>query len=402
MPGHRVRTGVAAVFLSGVLLLTAGCWDLHELQSRNFILATAIDSADQGGRGPAVTQVETYTQSADSKPFRLSLQILRLTAPSAQDNRGANASRTFVLSTTGKSMFEMGRDMLGQSSKALYYEHLQAVIISEEALKKSDLKTLLDFWQRDSEMRWRIKAFVTSGEARRFLDFIPPTGESGGIFLQGLVLNQKKNSHVPGARTDLGFITQALDNGNDILIPRIEMADKVVKVSGCAIIRQGRFAGYADEYTTRGLKLLMGTEKSMVIPVDCQDHPGETVVFEMYHQDTKLTPHFENGQLYFTLDIIMEGNLGEVSCRAEHQDEPYPFYRMAEQAFADEVKRNVLYSYEYLQSLHSDPVRFGQAVKAHFPREWKDMQDRWDEEIFPSAPLYVTVNVTIRGLGERM
>lgn len=402
MVGHRMKQSLAVILSIGILFLTTGCWDLRELQDRNFIMAAAIDTADEGGKGPEVTQVETYTQSLDSKPFRLSLQALKLSAPSTQDSKASAASKTFVLSTTGKSNFEMVRDMLGQSSKALYFEHLQTIIISERALKKSNLANLLDFWIRDSEMRWRIKVFVTSGEARSLLEFVPPTGEPGGRFFQGVIFNQKKDAHVPGARTDLGFIVQSLDNGTDSVLPRVEMADKVVKVSGCALFKKGQFMGYADEYTTRGFKLLMGTEKSLVIPVACPEHPEDTVTLEVFHHDTKLAPHFEDGKLYFTLDISMEGTLGEASCRDLHSANQYEYYKMAEQLFADEVKNNALHSYGYLQSMGVDALKFGNIVRAHYPQEWKEMKETWDEDIFPTVPIYVTVDVTIRGIGEHM
>lgn len=396
MTGHKKM--IAVILALMVVLPISGCWDLRELQDRNFVMTVAIDSAEKTVGNPEVTRVETYTQAQDSKPLRLSFQVLKLTAPS-RESKPAEATKTFVISNTGKSMFDMERDMMGQSSKALYFEHLYAIIISEDALKKSDLVSLLDFWLRDSEMRWRIKILVTSGEARQFLTFNPPSGESGGKYFDGIMQNQKKGTHIAGARTDLGFISQAIDNQFDVDIPRIEMADKTVKVGGAALFRQNRFVGYADEYTTRGMKLLLGTEKSAVIPVDCPLHPEGTIAFEMFHHDTRLTPHLENGNLYFTLDISMEGNLGEVSCRQYHDTADDEFIKFAELIIAEEIKRNTLHSYHFLQSMRVDPLRLAGFVKGQYPREWKTMKDHWDE-IYPTAPLYVTVNVTIRGLGE--
>ncbi|HEY3424176.1 MAG TPA: Ger(x)C family spore germination protein, partial [Negativicutes bacterium] len=254
-----------------ITLFTSGCWDLRELQDRNFIMAAGIDLANEGkkpGEKADVRQVETFVQDQGGKDYRLSLQLLKLTATTGtQGEPTATPAKTFVISDTGHSLFEMERDMFGQSSKSLYFEHLNAIVISENAIKKDGLRPLLDLFLRDSEMRWRIKIFVTSGEARPILEFIPPTGESGGKYLAEIISNHRKGSHLAGARTDLGYISQALDNSLDVMIPRVEMADKVIKVGGLAVFKHDQFIGYVNEYVVRGMKMIIATEKSMLIPV---------------------------------------------------------------------------------------------------------------------------------------
>jgi spore germination protein KC len=289
--------------------------------------------------------------------------------------------------------------MLGQSSKVIYFEHISVIIISEDVLKTTDLTSLLDFWLRDAEMRWRVKVYVTPGEARQFLQFNPPSGEPGGRYLAGISESHKKDTHIAGIETDLGSIAQAIDNQFDVFIPRIEMVEQTVKVGGVALCRKDRFVGYADEYTTRGGKFIAGTNKNALIPVDCPLHPEGTIAFEMFHQNTRLKPHFEDGNLYFTLAISMEGNLSEVSCRKYHDTAGGEFIKFVEQLIAEEVKRNTLHSYSYFQAMRVDPLGFSAHVKGRYPRQWKNIKDHW-EEIFPTVPLYVTAEVTIRGLGE--
>jgi len=381
-------------------MLTAGCWDAKETQDRNFVLVAAIDDADIVTKSESEKQIahtQTFVQKQGTKEYMLSLQILKLAK--SESKGGVQSERTFVISDTGKPMFEMVRDMLGQSSKSLFFEHLDAVIISEAAVKKRGLRSILDFFRRDPEMRWRTKIFITPGEAKAIAQYNPPTGEPGGRYLDGLVRNHKKNIHVAGAKTDIGFISQGMDNDADYAIPRLDYIDNVPKLGGIALFKHDSLIGYADEYLTRGLKFMYGTEKSAVIPIKCPEHPEHEIVYELFQHDTKLVPHIEGDIIYFTLDITMQGNIGEITCTTKHNVHDVQFWHHVEEALAQEVTKNVLDFWEFEQRLGVDITNVKGKVKGEHPFEWEKNKDRW-VELYPTIPLIVSVNVNIRSFGE--
>jgi len=394
---------IACCILLCVATLIGGCWDRRELQERNFVLAVGIDMADAMIPGvkpeqrAEVSRIETFAQPHGNKRYRLSLQILKLgSSGNEKDNK-----KTYVISNTGDSLFEMIRDMLGQSSKSLWFEHIQVIIISEAVLKQAGLAEVLDFFKRDSEMRSRIKIYVTSGEARALLEYNPPSKEAGGIYLAGLIRLHLQNTHVTGARSDLGFVTQYLDNHSDIVLPRIEMADKVVKLGGGAVFRKDQFVGYADEYAIAGRKFVAGTEKTGIVTVLDPNQPDHQVAFQFLHHDTRLRPHVEGDTIYFTLDITMYGNVGEVqgdSIVSDTTDSQY--IDTLEIAVADEVKRNVLYSEQFFQKqMRADAIGiFASKLRAYEPDTWEKVKEQWSE-IYPTIPLTVSVNVFINNAG---
>ncbi len=397
--------------LTGILLLlfialsVSGCWDRRELQDRNFVLAVAIDAAEAGakpGQSEAAKRNETFVQPHGEKRYRVSMQVLRLRpAGGGEGQQGGEQAggRTYVLSNTGQSLFEIVRDILGQSSKPLYFEHIQTVVISEAAVQKAGLKPLVDFFLRDAEMRWRIKVFITPGEARKIIEYVPPNKDAGGIYLANILRNHVKNIHVAGARTDLGNISVMLDNNRDLVIPRIDMTDNIVKSSGVALFNKDKFAGYADEQAVAGIKLIRNTEKSAIITVP-GDEPDEVVAFELFTHDSRLDAHVDGDQIYFTLDINMRGNLGEYQAPGRIKGAADPeFIRRIEVKTAAEVKRLVLYGKDSCQALGSDVLNFSAKLKAYHPQTWAKVKDHWDE-LFPYIPLVVSVNVVINQIGE--
>lgn len=394
----------SCIVLLCLCLLLTGCWDRRELQERSFVLAVGIDMADAGGKPglepeqeAKVKKTETFVQSNGTKRYRLSLQLLKL-APGGEEK---DDSKTYVISNTGESFFEMVRDMLGQSSKSLWFEHLQVIVISEAVLKQTGLNEILDFFKRDSEMRSRIKIYVTSGTARSLLEYNPPSKEAGGIFLADLIRLHARNNHIAGSRTDLGYTVQYFDTGSNILLPRIELADKVIKLGGSAVFKKDKFIGYADEYAIAGLKFMYGTEESAIIVTDSPKHPGQQIAFELFRDDTRLTPHVENGTIYFTLDINMYGNVGEIQGDIGKDNTLNPQYiHELEAAFAQEIKHNVLYADNVFRNeMKVDCIsKFAAKMKAYEPDTWEQVKDQWDE-IFPTIPLIISVNVSIEKVG---
>ncbi|VBB06396.1 spore germination gerac [Lucifera butyrica] len=387
------RRRVCAMLLLAYCLLLTGCWDRRELQDRNFVLAIGIDTAAAEPAKRAA--VETYKQLEGSKKYSLDLQVLKLVTPEEPGKQ----SKTFVISNVGNSFFQMERDLFGQSSKPLYFEHVQTIILSEAVVRDAPLTSLLSFFRKDSEMRWRIKVYVTSGKARPLLEFVPPNHEAGGIYLANIAKLYRKNLHVAGERTDLGYISLALDNHNDVAIPRIELAGNVVKVGGLAVFHKDRFAGFLDEQAVAGLKLIRGLEKEAVISISCPERPDRKLVFKLLRHDTRLASHVDGGRLYFTLDINMVGNINEMQGCSEYDPRDSRSLRNLEVAFADKVKTMVLYGLQQMEDLKVDVAGLNDKLREEQPELWQQVKDGWDQRL-PQIPLAVSVNVTIRNYGE--
>jgi Ger(x)C family germination protein len=397
----RLQRILACGLLVLLAVLLAGCWDRREIQERNLVLAVAIDLAEEGkkpGQSPTVVKTETFYQPQDTKRYRLSMQILKLQAKGGKNGGGSGSSeRTFVLSNTGDSMFEMVRDMLGQSSRSLFFEHINAIIISEAVLRQTKLEAILDFFRRDAEMRWRIRVYATPGEARKIIEYQPKTGEPGGLFLAAIPRNHYKDPHLAVARTDLGYIVQTMDNKGDVILPRIELAGGVMKITGLALFKRDQFVTYMDDYAVKGLRMIRATEKSAIITAEYPEHPGDLLAFELKIHNTRLTPHVEGEQIYFTLDIAMTGDLGELN-NTRYSPMNSEVKRRMEVLLAEEVKRNVLYTKDFCQQAGVDPMNFAYKLKAHEPKTWERVKEQW-AEIFPAIPLIVSVNVHIRDVG---
>lgn len=391
--------------LLAICLITSGCWDRKEIQDRSFVLGAAIDKVEEnapGQQSEKAQQFELDPQVYGSNKFRFSMQLLKLTPARGGSESGGSTgggSKTYVLSDAGRPFFEMLRDMSSQNSKTLWFEHMQVLFISDKVLQDTSIDRIIDFFRRDAELRWNMRVYITSGNAKSLLEFEPPTGEPGALFFTGAARNVIKNPYLATAGVNLGYVIRSLDNKSDFILPRIEIEGKEVKITGMAMFRKEHFVGYASNYAIKGIKLLRGLEKSALITTECPDQPGEFITFELFRQDTILEPHTDGDTIYFTANIAMRGHIAETTCSKLHQSDDLKFLSSITDALAREIERNIQYGVAECQRFGVDDLEFGLRLKAYKPKAWAKVKDRWDE-VFPTIPVYVNARISITNLGE--
>lgn len=397
MKGNKVKFLLVWLLLSAICLPLAGCWDQRELQNRHMVLAAAIDVVDD-----EVKPYETFVEPHGGRNFRLSVQILDIEPQEGEQNMPKE--RTYVVSGVGRLFFEVIRDMFSQLGRPITWEHIQTIVISQDAVNYGGIDQLLDWFSRDAEMRWRIRLYITPGEAKPIIEYQPPGGEPNGLFLTGISRNYIKNPHIGSVQTELGYASGRIDNKIPIPIPKIELSGDIIKVGGVGIVKNGQVVGYMDEYETLGAKFIMGIEKSAIITTACKDHPDKVFTFELFQHDTTLEPHVSGDNIYYTLDINMYGSIGEMQTCPEPNDHNLidaEFLKRMEQQFAGEVRKLVVHAYERHQTLEADVLGMGKKLQNKSPKKWIELKDRWNEEIFPHIPLIVSVNVSIRHTADR-
>ncbi|HMM19732.1 MAG TPA: Ger(x)C family spore germination protein [Selenomonadales bacterium] len=390
----RRRTCLAAVLLL-IAVATSGCWDRGELQDRGVVTAIALDVAPAN---PTPEQLNaTFTQPHGTKRFLMSYQVLKL-EPS--EGKTKSKSGPYVLSNLGESLFEMVRDTLGQTSKILYYEHMDTIIISEAVLREISLRELIDYLIREPEFRWRIRIYVTPGEAKPILEYESPTGEPSGELISGIASGQVRNAHLPVGNSDLGYLIAALDNGGDISLPCLTLAGGVLKMGGAAVFRQDRFAGYIDEYMVQGLRLLRGLQKSASIVAESPDYPGQKLALKMLGEKCEVRPVIIDGQLHYVVKIHVWGNIEELlGFKSKEPLSPEQLPGL-EAAFRNEIVNNITASVRAVQSVPCDLNGFfGGKVRAYLPDEWEEYQNNWPE-VFSKAQFDIQATVTIHNLGD--
>jgi spore germination protein KC len=154
-----------------IVLLQTGCWNAREINELAFVLSIGLDKTDDG--------------------FKVTAQIAKPATFSKSPTGGGTTEREkpfWVVSGTGKTIFEAIRSMASISPRRIFWAHIKVIIISERLAKESTLE-ILDFFSRNPELRLRTLVAVTPGEAVKLYEATPMMEKDPALHLEKIIKN---------------------------------------------------------------------------------------------------------------------------------------------------------------------------------------------------------------------
>lgn len=400
------RNSLIIILLASLLL--SGCWDARDIEERGFVLGVAVDTYP-----PIATGQEDPAEADEEKPlevtpidtgvpiytYTVQLPIIRLARSPNQQGGGGDAStpKTWEITETGNSIFEMSRNLTSRTNTTIYYEHLQVIVISE-AVARQGIHKVLDFFIRDPEMRSRTKVFITKGDAKAVLDVIPRIEDYSSIYLAKTTNNARLVAKLIHW-TDLGKAAQFLYEKNDFLLPYVQVSKDEVKNMGEAVFREDKMVGWLSGSDVEANKLIRNLYEGGVLTSTLLPDNKGYVTLEITKAKTHITPVVTGDQITFQIDIDVVGNFVD----ATNFNEPGSFDQndldAAARAFEKSIKSQCELTLDKLKhELKVDVSRFGKILEAEKPEVWEQIKDDW-RDVYPQTKAEISVKVSIKQMG---
>ena len=305
------------------------------------------------------------------------------------------ARPVFVESYKGETVLEAVRGMLSTVDKKMFLSTAQVLILGENLLKDG-MEEVLDFFQRNYEVDYRMNILAAKGvspgeilEIEPDMDSIPATYINGTVentILRGTV----KKTILIDLLKDIG------SGGKQPAIGQISKAgEKEVRTEGIAVIKNGRLVGWLDSYETRGYLLAINEVRNAIVnvPID----KGK-VAMEIIRSKGRVNVVFDNDEpIMLTVKTKIEANVGgyEGKGRLDSPDN----LRTLEEALEEEIKKEIMMVLKKTQQDYSSDIfGFGVEVHKYHPQYWKKVKKNWDD-IFSTLPVELQVDAKIRRTG---
>lgn len=108
-------------------------------------------------------------------------------------------------------------------------------------------------------------------------------------------------------------------------------------------------------------------------------------------------PKIKENRWMMHLNIAIEGDIVQNETQLNLLNEDVLMKIQGE--FEAALKKRVGQTVEKLQKdFKTDVIDFGRKFHQHYPKEWKKVQDHWEEK-FPEVEVHITVNAKIRRPG---
>ncbi len=366
--------------LVAVIVLTGGCGNKRELNELAIVLGTAVDLTQDD-------QIEVTVQIV--KPGEIS---------SGAQGGGGGGEPVVIISSRGRTVFDAIRNFTTVSSKKLFFSHNQVVIFGED-LMKGGVQQVIDIFERDHEFRTEVPLFAARGRAAEILE-VPGSEEK----ISAIEIKKELDTvRHPGWADKVTFHEFVRKYDGRIVVPvvpqirRVEVNGRThTKISGMAVIKGGRLAGWLDETETRGLLWVQGRIRGGIIPVKAGGSGAEASM-EVKKAKAKIIPETGAGLPVFRVQTEVESNLGEA--------EPFQLTEQTIEAMkreqADIIKKEVATALKKArEELKADIFGFGETLHRAEPRQWEELKTDWDE-YFQDVEVRISVKSELRNFGDK-
>ena len=386
---------VSILLLVCLLLSLSGCWSRREIETLGFVMAMGIDKAQEEGKLQLTMLV--------AKPFALG----------GGEKSNPQEAAVWIFSSTGDTVFEAIRNGNSQSPRRLFFAHNRWVLFGEE-LAREGIQQALDFWSRDGESRRTVHVAVAKGttasqmlQTRFELERQPSEGARGILNIAAMAL-----STVVTVR--LNEFLQSLESpgvspvaSRADIVPRPkdpdvrgEVVEEVIgssaRITGAAVFKREHLVGWLDQSETRGLNWVRSEVRSALLVIEDPGNPGQRIGIEITRARGQSSVEHVDGRFVARIKVEAEGHLGDTTAFVEPETD---IWELLEKRMAQAIREDIYAAVSKGQKLQTDFFGFGSYLYRSNPRLWSQVEDEWQDLIFPTMAVEIDVRSQLRRTG---
>jgi len=370
----------------GSILLLSGCWDRVEINDLAIVTAAAIDIKDDD-------QIE------------LSLQVFIPKALSVGGGQGGSGqgggggATTLVRSQRGSNISDALSKLQSKIPRKVFWGQCKVFIFGEK-LAKQGIQEQMDFLLRHPQPRERAYLYVSKGNPKAALESIPPLERYSGEVIRELSdLHIGMQVTIQDVQEGLIGVAQAGALPLIKILPPAKGEEKlqgIPYIVGTAVFKKDKMVGTMSEKATRGILWLRNEMEAYTVSVKPEGVKGD-VSLNPVSARVKLIPQIRNDKWKMLVNINTEGaviqngtNLALTSPKS---------LQTVEKAYQEDIQKRIELAIQQAQhEMKADIVKFGKEFYRKYPKEWKEVEDRW-AEVFSEMEVEVNVEAHIRRQG---
>lgn len=373
-----MRKRIISILLILFLLFSAaGCWDANEINELGFVLSVAVDKAGDSYKVTAqIAKPDTYSKT-----------------PTGGSNQAQNTEPFWVISSTGKSIFEAIRNMAAISPRRIFWAHIKVILISEN-VARNDIHDLLDFLTRNPELRLRTLIAVTPEEAGKLLEIMPLMEKDPATDLEMKIENRSLTGK--GYRIMLkDFLEDYLDPNANPVASRIMISksedNPVLELNGAAVFRNSKMVGWLTGTETKGLLWVNNETQSTITVINCP-YDGKPITVEIKGGETSFESSIEKGIPSYKVKVKATGVVVEQGCATDFSDQQA--LNELERTLASAIQNDIQSTLTAAQNLRVDFLGLQEVLHRQHKEEWLQLSENWSD-VFPEVTFKIDVKTDI-------
>lgn len=382
-----------------IIFTLTGCYDYREINDLAIVGATEINKID-----------DTY---------QVTVQAINPQAP----DKTTNPQAPFVIYTgTGKTIQEAYRSITLTSSRFLYSNHLQLLIINEKVAKE-DISSIIDYYVRNPGIRTEF--YILIGKDDNILSITTPIDEIPSASIKESIENNYKYYGVTSRVTFSEFVDMNLNPNLEIVLPSIELTKDIPTkdkdeqkdeksneendessqdetsnkntesteakskylLSGYAIFKDSHLIGYLNNEESIHYNILNNNIKNTIITYECDKN--KYLAIEVIDSNSSIK--IKNNKVEITINL--EGNINEAHCNIDikKSENISKISKEIEKKLNKEITDNIL---NIRTTYKSDIFKFKDIIYKHDYNYYQKIKNNYDEA-YQNLNISVKTNVNL-------
>ena len=370
-------------------IFTCSCWNYNELNELAIATALGIDKKDGN--------------------YEISVTIAN--AINTQTSAKEGQSQITVLTGQGKTISTAMDQIDLKNPKHLYLNHLTGIFISED-VAKDGVNNILDLLLREPESRKRFFLLITKNEkAKDVLKILTALDARPSQNIAATIESSAQNQAIATKLTYSNFIDNLITDGIQPVLNTIEIKgnkkkgedyenvqsatpDATIKIGPLALFKDDKFKTFTNEKESEGINIVLGHANKLTVQTKCNDN---YIVAFINNIKSKTMVKLENNKPSININVNGKGELSEVNCNVDLMKNTV--INKIKNDLENETEKAIKKSIKKAQKNKTDVFAFGMITRAKYPKYYKKIKSKWDDEIFSNLKVKIKVTYDIETKG---
>ncbi|MTI56440.1 Ger(x)C family spore germination protein [Geosporobacter ferrireducens] len=370
-----------------ILSLTTACWNNRDITDIAIAVGVGLDKTDSG-------------------EIELTIELVNPSAIQAEEGGGGgrgNSPSSIEVSASGATIFAAARNLIGHSSRKMFFSHIQVVIIGE-SLARDGLGEIIDFWERDHETRRKADFLIAKGITAK--EILKTQTQIENLTSIHFMKSLEASNAIGKIRkiTLFDIIQQIHEPGRSVVIGTVSPGSaseaayiEDMEFQGASVFKYGRLIGFLSPSETRGFLFATDKIQSTILTVPNPLVPEKLFAVEVFNSKGNVEAKLEKNQLKLKIKVEAMGNLGEII--GEKSLVEFDLLNTLQRDLEESIKKEISQAVKKAQQEYqSDIFGFGGVLYRKQYEDWLKLEDNW-ENIFSNTPIEIDVKFSLNTSG---
>lgn len=370
-----------------LVFLVTGCYNYRELNQLALTSAIGIDKVEEG--------------------YQVTVQVLNTQKQGSDSNSSGDQPKFVIYQTKAETIQKALREVILESPRRLYVNHIDMLLISEE-VAKDGIQEILDFFARNTEFRKQFLVVISQEKKTEdILEVLTPLEVLNAKNIKDSILADTKYFGMSMNVTYEELLNTYLNQRTDIVLPSVKIIgkgkkgdkqenikssipDTSVELAPLAVFQEDKLLGYLNIEQSRSLNYVRGNIQNSILTYKC----GENQLFSTEVISSKIKTKVDSKTPKIMISVTGSGNIKEINCDVDLTKSKT--ITQLQQTINQKMEQDILKDInEIIDTYHTDVFGFEELLYKNSPKQYQKLKKKYGEKLLEEIEVEVKVQIKL-------